>query len=238
MDDDIQKIEDWAQIFKEPSTLAKELSKNWLLHHKKVKADIAQEEADWSAEQYFDAGKDTAAAIEILLPFKANDLSELELDIMAVPDFAAGFVYGMVGDNHLKEFETCFQSSEQLMPYINDFISDLEAFHIISAFENFEKFLFHFQMDVQPCKGKALTDDVAAIEQWAAIFKEPTTLVETLGKHWLIHQKAIKKDIASEKADWSAKKYFKAGNDIADAITLAVGPIEKEEDEFMYEIYQ
>jgi len=56
-------------------------------------------------------------------------------------------------------------------------------------------------------------------------------LVETLGKHWLLHQKAIKKDIAAEKADWAAKNYFKAGADIADAITLAVGPVEKEEED-------
>ena len=230
MGDDLDKIEDWAKVFAQPGTLAKELSKNWLLHHKKVKADIAKEEADWSSENYFAAGEDTAAAIELLVPFKESS-DKVEFDIMAVPDFAAGFLYGMVGDNHLAEFQTCFNSADQLMSYINSFISDLEAFHIISAFENFEKFLFHFQMDVQPCKGKNLSDDMAAIEQWAAIFKEPTTLVETLGKHWLLHQKGIKKDIAAEKADWAAKNYFKAGADIADAVTLAVGPIEKSDEE-------
>ena len=35
----------------------------------------------------------------------------------------------------------------------------------------------------------------------------------------------IKKDIAAEKADWSAGNYFKAGADIADAVTLALGPM-------------
>jgi len=85
-------------------------------------------------------------------------------------------------------------------------------------------------LDIQPCSN--VSDDVAAIEQWAQIFKEPTTLVETLGKHWLIHQKAIKKDIAAEKSDWSAKNYFKAGADIADAVTLAVGPVEKEQSQY------
>ena len=74
MGDDLQKIEDWAKVFTQPAILAKELSKNWVLHHKKVKADIAQEKADWSEEHFFDAGKDTAAAIEILLPFKAEIL--------------------------------------------------------------------------------------------------------------------------------------------------------------------
>jgi len=149
----------------------------------------------------------------------------LEFDIAAVPEFAAGFLYGMVGDNHLSEFQTCMNSSEELVQYANQFLTNLEHLKIIAAFEDFEKFLFHFQMDVAPCKN--VGDDVKAIEEWAEIFKEPTTLVETLGKHWLIHQKAIKKDIAAEKADWASQNYFKAGSDIADAVTLAVGPVEK-----------
>jgi hypothetical protein len=223
MGDDLAEIEAWAQVFTEPGTLAKEASKNWLLHHRKVKADIAKEGTDWTSGDYFGAGADTAAAIELLVPFKPSD--EVSMPIKAIPDFAAGFLYGMVGDNHLTEFETCFQSSEELITYADAFITDLEDFKIIAAFESFEKFLFHFQLDVQPCKN--VSDDVAAIEQWAAIFKEPATLVETLGKHWLLHQKGIKQDIASEKADWSAGNYFKAGADIADAVTLAVGPVEQ-----------
>merc|ERR1712032_1737141 len=165
----------------------KEVAKNWLLHGKKIKADIAQEKSEWASGDYFNAGKETAAALELLVPFTSADEDNLQLDILGVPEFAAGFLYGMVGDNHLEEF------------------------------------LFHFQEDVAPCKN--VSDDVAAIQQWAQIFKEPTTLVETLGKHWLLHQRQIKKDIAAEKADWSAKNYFKAGADIADVVTLAVGPM-------------
>lgn len=184
------------------------------------------EKSDWASAQYFNAGKDTAAALELLVPFKATEEEALEFDIASVPEFAAGFLYGMVGDNHLAEFQTCMTSSDQLVPYMQAFITDLESFKIIAAFENFDKFLFHFQEDVAPCKN--VSDDMTAIKEWAQIFKEPSTLVATLGKHWLIHQKQIKKDIAAEKADWTAKNYFKAGADIADAVTLAVGPVEKD----------
>merc|ERR1711971_1352026 len=123
----------------------------------------AQEKSDWSADKYFDAGKDTAAAIELLVPFTSNEV-EVGIDILGIPEFAAGFFYGMVGDNHLTEFQTCFQSSSELVHYAESFISELEDLKII-----------------------------AAIEQWAAIFKEPEQLVEKLGKHWLLHQKAIMK---------------------------------------------
>ena len=226
MQDDVATLETYAAQFKNVGQITKEVAKNWLLHGKKIKADIAQEKSEWASGDYFNAGKETAAALELLVPFTSTDEDNLQFDILGVPEFAAGFLFGMVGDNHLEEFQTCMTSSDQLVPYVDAFLSDLESFKIISAFENFEKFLFHFQEDVAPCKN--VSDDVAAIQQWAEIFKEPTTLVETLGKHWLIHQRQIKKDIAAEKADWSAKNYFKAGADIADAVTLAVGPVEKD----------
>ena len=169
MQDDITKIEAWASEFKDVGHITKEAAKNWLLHGKKIKEDIAQEKSDWSADKYFDAGKDTAAAIELLVPF--NYAAEVGIDILGIPEFAAGFFYGMVGDNHLTEFQTCFQSSSELVHYAESFISELENLKIIAAFEDFEKFLYHFQLDVQPCEN--VSDDVAAIEQWAAIFKEP-----------------------------------------------------------------
>merc|ERR1712151_756494 len=143
MSGDIDKIEAWASVFEKPGTLAKEVSMNWLRHHKQVKADIAQEEADWSADKFFDAGKDTASAIELLVPFTQNE-NEVGLDILGIPEFAAGFFYGMVGDNHLTEFQTCFQSSSELVHYAESFISELEDLKIIAAFEDFEKFLYHF----------------------------------------------------------------------------------------------
>lgn len=33
-------------------------------------------------------------------------------DAMAVPDWIAGFMYGMTGDNNLTEIEACFQGGE------------------------------------------------------------------------------------------------------------------------------
>jgi len=143
MQDDIKMLEDYAKSFENVGHVAKEASKNWLLHGRKVKADIAQEKSDWAADKFFDAGKDTAAAIELLVPFNKNE-NEVGLDILGIPEFAAGFFYGMVGDNHLTEFQTCFQSSSELVHYAESFISELEDLKIIAAFEDFEKFLYHF----------------------------------------------------------------------------------------------
>ena len=105
MDDDMAKIEDWAQVFTEPATLAKKVSKNWLLHGVQVKEDIAQEQADWSSGAYFNAGKDAAAAIELLVPFESA--LTYGLNVKAPIEFLGGFLDGMIGDNHLDELYYC-----------------------------------------------------------------------------------------------------------------------------------
>ena len=53
MTDDINAIEDWAQIFTDPAKLTETLSKNYLLHKKRIDADIDAVEADYEAGNYF-----------------------------------------------------------------------------------------------------------------------------------------------------------------------------------------
>jgi len=47
------------------------------------------EESDWSSGEYFSAGKEACAAIEVLVPYKSN----ITLDAMAIPDWVAGFIF-------------------------------------------------------------------------------------------------------------------------------------------------
>lgn len=69
-------------------------------------------------------------------------------------------------------------------------------------------------------------DDLKALEEWAAIFKNPTELAATISKHYALHRKAIKADIAADKAQWDAQEYWAAGITTADLATLAIGPVE------------
>lgn len=47
-------------------------------------------------------------------------------------------------------------------------------------------------------------DDIAALEEWASIFTRPADLSATIAKHLALHRKAIKADIALDKAEWDA----------------------------------
>ena len=69
MENDIYSVKVWAKIFTEPEALLKKVSKNWLLHKRAIKKDIKQEKADWSAGNYFAAGKNTASVIDLLVPY-------------------------------------------------------------------------------------------------------------------------------------------------------------------------
>ena len=157
LNDDITAIEDWAKVSTDPATLAKKVSKNWLLHGTEVKKDIADEEADWSSGAYFNAGKDAAAAIDRLVPF-SKEVQQYGLNLKGDAKFVAGFVYGMVGDNHLSEIEQCYTSTEPLVTDVENFINDLEGLKFVHAIEDFEKFVFNFQVESAPCH--KLSDDV------------------------------------------------------------------------------
>merc|ERR1711988_135247 len=150
---------------------------------------------------------------------------EVGFDLMEIPELAAGFVYGMVGDNNLSEFEACYTGVTPLYGFLKSALGELEQFHIIAAMKDFEKFVYHFQVDAAPCTH--MSEDMQAIEQWAAIFKSPSELVSTATKHYLTHRKHITQDIADIKGDYDAKSYFQTGEVAADLLTTLLGPIEQ-----------
>ena len=73
------------------------------------------------------------------------------------------------------------------------------------------------------CDG--MDDDFRRISEWAEIFEQPGKLSETVAKNWLLHKRAIKKDIDREKKDWDSGNYFNAGADTADALVKLIGPV-------------
>ena len=226
MQDDIAAIESWAQIFKSKTGLIADITKHMILHKKEITQDISDVKTEWAAKEYFKSGKSAADLITVAVgPIQKETAVELpNFDILELPEIAAGFVYGMVGDNHLSEMESCYAGVTPLFDDLEMALKDIEAFHIFAALKQFEKFVYSFQTDVAPCE--AMQDDIAAIEAWAQIFKNPTELVSTATKHYLLHKKAITADIDAVKADYAAKSYFSVGKDAADLLTVLVGPIE------------
>ena len=121
-------------------------------------------------------------------------LSDTGLSAMSVPDFIAGFMYGMTGDNHLAEIEACYQGGAQIATDSQTAIADFKSGNYFKAIKDAGKAWNEIGSAMSTCKG--MGDDIAAIESWAQIFTHPTELASTVAKHWLLHGSQIKKDIA------------------------------------------
>ena len=224
MDDDLNAIEDWAKVFLEPATLAKKVSKNWLLHGRKVKKDIAQEEADWSSSDYFDAGKDTAAAIELLVPFDSG--LTYSVPVVGAVEFLGGFLQGFVGDNHLTEIATCEAAVQDESEAVLKAVKDFEAGDKAQAIMEFKDLVTNWTTALAGCAPAAMADDIQALEAWAQIFSDRAALEKTIVKHLALHRAKITRDISDVKTDWNSGLYYAGGEAAADLVTVAIGPVE------------
>jgi len=222
MDDDIAAIEAWGQIFEDPTKLAATVSKNYLLHKKKIEGDITQMETDWDSQLYFNSGEDFAALCTVAIgPITPTEITLPPINM--VPDFVAGLIYGFTGDNHLDEMQTCMKDGDALVKDAEKVLADIKGFHVVQAVEDFGTIIWALPDAVAGCEG--MDDDIAAIEQWATIFKQPTKLAKIVSKNWLFHGPEVKKDLAAQKTAWAAQNYFEAGQDAAKVIVDLVGPV-------------
>lgn len=197
---DIAAIEAWAEVFKHPLELSKIVGMNWLKHGTEVKKDIEEEEADWAAKKFFEAGVATSRALTQLVgpvkpaSAKANGLPPIN----AVPDFTAGFIYGFTGSNHLDELHTCMKDIDPMIKDVQAALVDIKAGNYIHGIESLGKVIIDLPDAVSSCTDPSLKTDIASIEAWAVIFKQPLKLSKTVTKNWLMHGEDIKKNIAED----------------------------------------
>jgi hypothetical protein len=153
-------------------------------------------------------------------------LSNVDISAMAIPDFVAGFVFGMTGDNKLTEIEACYQGGELMAQEIETGIADIKLGGVdndIQAGLQFALAALQIPQALSTCEN--MGDDLSAIEDWASIFKNPSKLATKVGLHYATHKTAVKADISTLEADWDSAQYFAAGQALADVATILVGPI-------------
>lgn len=226
MADDVKAVEQWAAIFEHPTQLVTTVGTHYALHKRGISKDITAEKTDFATGEYFQAGVVTADVLELLLgpvyPKNSNEM--LGFTAMEIPDFVAGLLYGWTGDNHLTEVEACYNSDLPILEDMQHAADELFHGHVLKSIASFEKAVYNLQVAMEPCH--AMQDDIAAIEAWAAMFKEPAHLVEVVGLNWELHKRGIRRDIDTTKTDFAAGEYFKAGESTADAFTLLFGKVE------------
>jgi len=214
MQDDIAAIESWAQIFTNPAQLAATVSKNMVFHKSAISSDMTALTTDWDAGEYVSAGEDLAQLmIDLIGPIETT---ELGISAMAIPDFLAGFIYGMTNDNQLEEIEACATGFEIMYPEIQTGIDDIKAGgwnYDVQAALQFALVILQIPQALNTCEN--MDDDFAAISEWAQIFTDPAKLAATVSKNLLFHKSAIKADLSALETDWDTGLYFESGEELA-----------------------
>ena len=156
-------------------------------------------------------------------PIESNKVGDVP-SAFIVPDFIAGLIYGFTGDNHLDELRTCMTDLDRLALDINVVFWQLKEVRPIGALNGLRQLFGDLPKTVSQCR--SMDEDLAEIEAWAAVFEDKEHLTKTITKHWLIHGKEVKADVAQEEADRAAGDYFKAGEDTAEILTILIGPVQ------------
>ena len=231
----IKEIESWASIFERPEDLGKAVTLNYFHNKDGIKADLAKEETDWAAGSYQNAGTDFAdLALAVIGPIPTqidvadkHILPDIDISLHMVDHVLAGFIYGMTEQNHLTEIEACWTGGEDLEKEIMTAVHSFKA----GGWDNITQGVLYvllagLQMpqELHTCKG--MTDDINAIESWAANFSDKSKLVGKVTKHFIMHKKDVTADIATLKTEWAAKEYFAAGEEVATLASILIGPIQ------------
>ena len=56
-----------------------------------------------------------------------QDIKPVGMPLFAAPTYVSGLIYGMVGQNHLSEIETCATDTSSIIPLFEAALKDLES---------------------------------------------------------------------------------------------------------------
>jgi len=62
-----------------------------------------------------------------------EESNNLGLELLMLPELMAGFVYGMVGDNHLEEMQTCYAGVTPLYDILDAAFTSIEGWHFLTS---------------------------------------------------------------------------------------------------------
>ena len=159
-------------------------------------------ESDWSTGKYFNSGEDFGHLATVLIgPAPSTIITapvqNVSIDANMVNHLVAGFLYGMTTQNHLAEIETCWTGGVEIEQEILTSVHDFKAGgwnYITQGALNVVLAALQIPQELHACT--SMQDDLKAIADWASVFTSEAALISTVTKHFLLHKKAVKADIA------------------------------------------
>ena len=146
--------------------------------------------------------------------------------IADVEHFLAGIIQGLIQKDDFKYIQACLADAQVIDEEITEALADFaqkDLIHIIDGVEKIGEVLTQLPKDLGDCEG--MKQDVQRIEAWAAIFKNPKQLIQTMVANLLVHYPQVIGDVRSLMSDIGAKDLEKAGEDVSDLLIQALGPV-------------
>ena len=147
------------------------------------------------------------------------------------PEFAAGFVYGMTGNNYESAIagpDACYTvpkhdlPSKELNMAMSMLKSGKEAGQIAAGID-YSLYVEQLNSMLGSCTD--VQTDLQKISQWAEIFNDPELFGKTTTKNFIKNSDLIEADIKVMEQWWDSADYYKSGMTMAYIATILIGPI-------------
>ncbi|CDW72936.1 UNKNOWN [Stylonychia lemnae] len=139
----------------------------------------------------------------------------------------AGFLEGIVEQDHLSDLQECLQDSEELTEQLEEIQNDLESRNINAMFDGLKligKLVLSLPSQLKDCE--KIKDDLEQFKKWAEVFTKPQELYVQLMKNIPAHFTEIWDDIQDANTQYQNGDYYKYGKDLGDSMVLAVGQVQ------------
>jgi t-SNARE complex subunit (syntaxin) len=131
----------------------------------------------------------------------------------------------IVQKDNLKEIQTCAVDGELLANDVESLIADVESLSFSGFFKAIQmtgKIYGEAPFILRECQN--LKDDLNTLKQQAAIFLDLGKLTERITKNYVWHYTEIMTAINTANQDATAGNYFGFGENIGDAVFIALQP--------------
>ena len=134
--------------------------------------------------------------------------------VTAMPEFVAGFIFAIAGNNDLEDIETCMTDVGRLNSDIKKIWDDVTHLKIVHLMWDLPDFIDSLRSALAPCT--QIGDDLKEIAGMAKIFTKPEELGENMTYNWLHSKTDIKNYMSSAESSWATDDYFTSGKNFGD----------------------
>lgn len=215
-------LKQWAELFKHPKEVAKRAASGIFNNYPAIYTDIQDLISQEQEGDFVMVGKDVADVVVLALGQPSEIMVtpfEGATDYLQVVE---GLLYGLVQDENLKNIENCITDAANLEAMVKLAIGDFEAgglSNYVNAIKEIGLILQAVPSDISDCKN--VTQDITAIEAFAKALT-PMTILDNAVANF----QGIITDVSKIENDINSGNMMQAGEDIADIISLVVGPVE------------